>query len=511
LSGESWHLEPIGLQSVLKDAKTNPELAKNAINSGIRKGGSGAGDVMRKAAKVTRYPDMVKEIMQMDGKAVEDKSPALQRLVGEAEVKSISDTKVAPIDQKKADNQTNPTVVQSAPSADSESKPGAAGAGVKPGTGAGIQIGNDTLKQKGSTENAETMALQGNDVNSIKTFIGKAASMNGVDENTAQIVAFLESGFKSGAASSESSAKGVFQFTNDSWKEYLGKYLKLNGAKAGLTAESKATDPRANIILGTWALRRYAEVTKTTDPVILYLNHLLGEAGAARFLQHMNTGPSTPANTVFETASASNKAIFYKEGGKGQPRTIREVYDYLAETKIASAAKTLGLPLPKMSAPMAPANAGATPASVKPSTSMSISGVQPSASSAASAATSGAANVKSAVSNPAPSGNASANQVYRAAPVAVPSPSNAGVSTAANNIDAGMMKNTESILTDSLKVQNEILKAIQQIKASMDQRSQTASKTEPASDAETAQASSKAPVKPYAPPEPVVSMAKRKF
>jgi hypothetical protein len=517
LSGESWHLEPIGVQSVLRDAKTNPELARSAINSGVGKGGSGAGDVMRKDSKIKRYPDMVKEIMGMSGKPVEDKSPAMQRLSGEEIVKSISDTNAVDLDQKKNPvTSVNPSknvnmpmtgVTSASANPDAEVKSSVSASRAPVNLNGKLPIGNDP------SSNFENLTLDGNDEKSIKSFIRKASNINGIDENTALITAFLESSFKPNAGTGNNkggSAKGIFQFIDSSWSGYLSQYIKANGTKAGLTMESKVTDPRANIILGTWVLKRYSEKKKTSDPTILYLNHFLGEAGADKFLQYLNTSPNAPADSVFTNAAASagNKPIFYKEGGKGAPRTVKEVYEYLSETKIGAAAKTLGIDAPRALAITAP--------------NTRTSSINSAASSASNVTPSSIIKVSSNGTNngyPIPPKQAfnnddsfSASQVYKRASVPIMTPNNEGVLGTTNNTNSISMKAAESILTNSLKVQTDILKVLQQIKTSMEQRSssQQAPIVKEAVGVQDNTASNK-PSAPYTPPDGLVSMGRRKF
>lgn len=153
------------------------------------------------------------------------------------------------------------------------------------------------------------------------------------------IVAFasIESGIRSNVRNgSGSSATGVLQYTNRTWKQDRKRYHK----ELGLPANVDVKNPRANLLIGATSLVKTKEflIEKshlTMDTVRvgdLYMSHFLGENGAVRVL---NAKSGTPMNQLY-TISKGNRPLFYKPNG--QVRTAREFrqhMDYLIKRERA--------------------------------------------------------------------------------------------------------------------------------------------------------------------------------
>ncbi|MNX76919.1 Transglycosylase SLT domain protein [compost metagenome] len=179
-----------------------------------------------------------------------------------------------------------------------------------PGNGTGGSV-NDLPKMTGAD----------GQYSSYKDMIVAVSKMVGVDPGLMATMAALESNFQGSVKASTSSASGLYQFIDSTWKAMLAKY----GAKYGLDPNTPATDPRANALIGAEYIRENAEKLekglgrKPTDTDI-YLAHFLGPAGALKFL---SSNGSANAATIMPKAANANKSIFFADG---RPRTISQVY-----------------------------------------------------------------------------------------------------------------------------------------------------------------------------------------
>ncbi len=183
-----------------------------------------------------------------------------------------------------------------------------------------------------------------------------AAKVVGVDYGYMMELASAESGFDQGAAAETSSAKGLFQFTDDSWMTML----YLHGAKYGLGDIAKnvevrknrddvivsakindpliahyaldlRSDPRINALMGAEFAKENKMLLEAAMPkrqvnrTDQYLAHFLGSGNAVGFLTKLKKSPEASAAASFPDAAASNKPVFYKPDGTA--RTLQEVYE----------------------------------------------------------------------------------------------------------------------------------------------------------------------------------------
>lgn len=157
-----------------------------------------------------------------------------------------------------------------------------------------------------------------------ETFLSAAEAVE-VDAAVLAAFAYKESKFSRSAQSKKSSAGGLFQFTDRTWRGMLKKH----GRKHGLTLKASKYDPVANTLMAAELLaynRNYLHGILKREPTIgeLYLAHLLGEGGVKTFL--LSKGNRKAAN-VMPIAARNNKPIFYTD--KGKVRTVKQVRDYL--------------------------------------------------------------------------------------------------------------------------------------------------------------------------------------
>jgi len=179
--------------------------------------------------------------------------------------------------------------------------------------------------------------------------IRQAAQLTGASFKYLLATAQVESNLNPNAQVSTSSAKGLFQFIDQTWlatlKE-LGPSLGY-GPYADAIARTPAgdyavadpkmakavmnlrSDPNASALMAGAFTRANGDKLAARlgrDPTEgeLYIAHFLGSLGAGRLISLADSRPQTPAATVFPNAARSNPSIFYDR--QGQARTVSDVY-----------------------------------------------------------------------------------------------------------------------------------------------------------------------------------------
>ncbi|MEI6572419.1 MAG: transglycosylase SLT domain-containing protein [Alphaproteobacteria bacterium] len=186
----------------------------------------------------------------------------------------------------------------------------------------------------------------GQAANPFSDLIRTAADATGVNFNYLYKQAAVESGFNATAQAPTSSARGLYQFTKDTWL----KVIEQHGEEAGLTREASALrsgittpDDRQKILdlrnnpeisarmAAHFALDNaralQAQGVQVKGPTELYLAHFLGSGGAAKFLNGMRDNPNAPAASLLPAAAQANKSIFFSNGAPVTLATIYERFD----------------------------------------------------------------------------------------------------------------------------------------------------------------------------------------
>lgn len=137
-------------------------------------------------------------------------------------------------------------------------------------------------------------------------------STSAIDNTLIDKIAQVESGGNPNAKAKTSTASGLLQFTDGTWRNGVQKY----GNELGITLKDKA-NPKAQKALAARMLEDNAQNLQTflnREPTEgeLYLTHFLGLEGAKKLLK---SDPSQLAARLFPAAAKANKAIFFK-GGK---------------------------------------------------------------------------------------------------------------------------------------------------------------------------------------------------
>lgn len=194
-----------------------------------------------------------------------------------------------------------------------------------------------------------------------------------------------ESDHRPDLGSSTSSAKGLFQFVDQTW---LG-LVKREGPSVGL---EKVADKIVSDGKGGWTVKDLNDKTKIlalkTDPLVasvmagrftqdnarqlreglgreasdgeLYAAHVLGAAGALKLMRVAKSEPNATAATIFPRAAAANSDLFY--GAKGTPKTAKELLAGLTTPRAAEDPTSARITAAHQA--MAGANAKADPATL---------------------------------------------------------------------------------------------------------------------------------------------------
>jgi hypothetical protein len=481
VGGEPWHLEAIGVQDNIGKYKQDPQAAEAAIEAGLGKGGGGNG-TMSGVPKLSRSADLSKKIMESSVTPVatndrtdaktETKKGAIDSMYGGMGFKQREkapvtlSTKVTPqaygmmAAQNAAANAANRKTVMGSPDAE-----------FKPSNSTPLRnIQNDpTMK----VPDAKSTGFDG-----MRDTVTAASRLVGVDENLMLATMAMESDGNAGAAADTSSAKGPLQFTDGTWKEVVKKY----GAPYGITeTNSSPNDPKASAIMAAHYfkdnIKGLSSVTGGKVGIVeAYFTHLLGLGGARRFFREMQSNPQGIAAASMPEAASRNKGLFYSSG---RALTFAEVYQLVA-SRMAEKARRYGINAGISAA--APVAAMGTANAITPIVPQSARRVDVSQTNPTVAAQSKAFTP----SVPSSVGVSDARQTAR---------------TPVGN-DSVLLKSTESLLSKSLSVQTDMLKAIGEIRDVVVK--QGPSMMQKASD----QAAPQKQTLSQTPPRPSVSMAR---
>jgi hypothetical protein len=179
--------------------------------------------------------------------------------------------------------------------------------------------------------------------------IRQAARATGADFKYLLATAQVESNFNADAQARTSSAKGLFQFIEQTW---LGT-LKEQGGALGYAPYANAigrqpsgqytvgdprmydrimelrSDPNANALMAGAYTRANAgklgeRLGRAPTEGELYIAHFMGPQGAGRLIDLAQERPYTPAAAVFPGPARANPSVFYD--ARGNARGAAEVY-----------------------------------------------------------------------------------------------------------------------------------------------------------------------------------------
>jgi hypothetical protein len=192
--------------------------------------------------------------------------------------------------------------------------------------------------------------------------IKQAASSSGTSFEYLLATAKMESNFNPTASASSSSARGLFQFIDQTWlgtvKEAgaqlgYGKYADAIGkspsgsyyvsdpaartAIMSLRDDPAAASSMAAVLTQSNSFKLTGKIGRRPTDGELYMAHFMGVGGAAKLISNAEDNPQASGARLFPNAAAANHSIFYERSGRA--RTVSEVYSVLT-SRYAGAASS---------------------------------------------------------------------------------------------------------------------------------------------------------------------------
>lgn len=209
----------------------------------------------------------------------------------------------------------------------------------------------------------------------VQAAIQKASHKTGVDFSYLLGQAQVESSLRPDAKASTSSATGLYQFIDQSWLATVKKHGDKHGLGWAADAISQGSNGRyhvadtatrsyvlklrnnpeiASLMAAEHAADNKAQIEQTlgreAGGADLYMAHFLGIGGAKKFLTTLARNPGAAGAQLFPAAAASNRNIFFAEGGR--MRSLSEIYDkFAAKLERGAQLAAGGKALPPIAAP----------------------------------------------------------------------------------------------------------------------------------------------------------------
>lgn len=162
--------------------------------------------------------------------------------------------------------------------------------------------------------------------------ITTAAKVTGVNEEVLSAIAYRESKFNPKAANAQTSARGLFQFTYGTARDYgLTKAKSVDEYKRD---PGDAFDANASALAaGRYATANAEVIKKKTGRDAtggeIYAAHFMGAGGVSALIDAINKNPAASFQTLFPKEAKSNPFT--------QGKTVKQVYDNLTNTVGGSA------------------------------------------------------------------------------------------------------------------------------------------------------------------------------
>jgi len=208
--------------------------------------------------------------------------------------------------------------------------------------------------------------------------IKQAASTTGTSFEYLLATAKMESNFNPIASASTSSARGLFQFIDQTWlgtvkeagaqlgygnhadaiiKSSSGSYSVRDPAARSailkLRDDPAASSAMAGVLTQSNSFRLTGKIGRRPTDGELYMAHFMGVGGAAKLITNAEDNPQASGARLFPNAAAANRSIFYERGGRA--RSVSEVYSVLTQ-RYASAANSPATRTAMASVGMTPAS-----------------------------------------------------------------------------------------------------------------------------------------------------------
>lgn len=146
-----------------------------------------------------------------------------------------------------------------------------------------------------------------------------------VQTDILQRIAQAESGGNPNAENPNSSASGMYQFTNNTWNASVQRWGKELGVSLKDRNNPQAQEKMANKLLESNASYLEKKTGNKPSDGELYLAHFMGAPAAVKLMKSYGTKASAPQ--MFPAAAKANQSIFFNKSGK--PRSVEEVYQVI--------------------------------------------------------------------------------------------------------------------------------------------------------------------------------------
>ena len=218
--------------------------------------------------------------------------------------------------------------------------------------------------------------------------IKQAASTTGTSFEYLLATAKMESNFNPTAGASTSSARGLFQFIDQTWlgtvkeagaqlgygnyadaisKSSSGSYSVSDPAARRailrLRDDPVASSAMAGVLTQSNSFKLTGKIGRRPTDGELYMAHFMGVGGAAKLIANAEDNPRASGARLFPNAAAANRSIFYERGGRA--RSVSEVYSVLTQ-RYASAANSPATRTAMASVGVTPASKVAVAAAAAP-------------------------------------------------------------------------------------------------------------------------------------------------
>jgi hypothetical protein len=192
--------------------------------------------------------------------------------------------------------------------------------------------------------------------------IKQASDTTGTSFEYMLATAKMESNFNPKAAATTSSARGLYQFIDQTWlgtvKEAgsqlgYGKYADAitrspsgsysvsdpaaRNAIMKLRDDPEAASSMAAVLTQSNSFKLTGKIGRRPTDAELYMAHFMGVGGAGKLISNAEDNPNASGARLFPNAAAANRPIFYDKTGLA--RSVSEVYSVLT-SRYASAANS---------------------------------------------------------------------------------------------------------------------------------------------------------------------------
>src|SRR3979409_2143928 len=202
-----------------------------------------------------------------------------------------------------------------------------------------------------SVEPSSAMAAAGVDLSRAKIAgaIKRAADTIGASFEYMLATAKMESDFNPKAGASTSSARGLYQFIDQTWlgtvkeagaqlgygnyadaitKSPSGSYSVSDPAARSavmkLRDDPDAASSMAAVLTQSNSFKLTGKIGRRPTDGELYLAHFMGVGRAAKLISNAEDNPQASGARLFPNAAAANRSIFFDRSGR--PRRVAEVY-----------------------------------------------------------------------------------------------------------------------------------------------------------------------------------------